>query len=493
MTGKEVQRDSTSHLWRGGSVVAGAALVALSLGFVLWGYCLACGAIDAGGDEHFELLKGYLTAKLTYVRGVPWNDQPPLYTMLIALVFELTDGSLVAARGLAVVSSVLLCLGAAHRIGTPSDRSWLGVGLCIWLLVSAKSTALLFFTPMLEIPAFGLALLGSSILLRSESVGWAVVGGVVWALAVGVKLTALVMLPAVLAVASVRVWQGEGTSHSRHLVRLTLFLLAFCVSSFAVAVTVGDGAFDALWISHTRASKGGEAEFHRFDPLRYFSTPIGLGLCICLLFGKMLRVFSIGCCFEWVWLLTAVAVHLMHIPCWIYYDLHLNVPAAILVGRAAQTALELMVGGAPRKSAEMSVITWLSAAAISLGAFAATVLPYWQEIEMISGRRRVSTSEMVRAIRRETGPDDFVFCSSGMLNVVSDRLTIPLVAIRPAKRFWSGDSSWSQIWAVVERERPKGFVWHGSSELPENIMTMLANDYRQVCEESGETFWIRIR
>jgi hypothetical protein len=473
------------------SICVGGLLIGLSIACVMLGFCDAAGAIDAGGDEHFELLKGYMTWRLGYARGVPWNDQPPLHTLLIGLVFSLSNGSLAVVRGTAVLASGLLLSGAAMRIGAPMRRSLLGIGVCTWLLVSAKATANLYFTPMLEIPAFGLALWGSHLFLQSRSAGGALAGGVLWSAAVGVKLTSLMMFPALIVIASLRLYLAGSPSRRKEIGRYFVFFGVIAILFCSWALYSGGGLFAALWTSHEKASLNIEAESHQFDLLRYMSTPLGIGVCLCLLFGRVLGLFSIDHGFEWVWLITALGVHSVHVPFWSYYDLHINIPAAILIGRALESLAKVSWLCDETNPYRRCVCASLCKLWIGFVCIASNLVAWVGELELVSERRRINRSVMIDTIGRETRTDDVVFCFSGMVNVVSDRISIPSISLRPAKRFWSGDLTSERVWSIVEEARPRGIVWSTSSELPANILRLLAAEYRYVCEEGGETLWIR--
>src|ERR1044071_2269681 len=51
-----------------------------------------------GGDEGYELYKGFLFEKGFALYSEIWNDQPPLHTWLLAALFHITGPSLLAAR-----------------------------------------------------------------------------------------------------------------------------------------------------------------------------------------------------------------------------------------------------------------------------------------------------------------------------------------------------------------------------------------------------------
>ena len=65
-------------------------------------------AVEIGMDEHYEVIKGLLWAKGFSLYHQVWNDQPPLYTVLLGLCFKSFGATIAVARLLAVAFGLSL-------------------------------------------------------------------------------------------------------------------------------------------------------------------------------------------------------------------------------------------------------------------------------------------------------------------------------------------------------------------------------------------------
>jgi hypothetical protein len=65
-------------------------------------------AFQFGSDEGFELMKGWLVSMGHPLYSQIWNDQPPLHTEFLGLVFRVFGPSAFAARCLSVAFSIAL-------------------------------------------------------------------------------------------------------------------------------------------------------------------------------------------------------------------------------------------------------------------------------------------------------------------------------------------------------------------------------------------------
>ena len=72
-------------------------------------------ALEFGMDDGFELMKGWLVSLGHPLYREVWNDQPPLHTEVLGLVFRLFGPSAYAARLL-----TLVCAGSWWR----RSRGW---------------------------------------------------------------------------------------------------------------------------------------------------------------------------------------------------------------------------------------------------------------------------------------------------------------------------------------------------------------------------------
>jgi hypothetical protein len=449
--------------------------------------------VDPGGDEHFELLKSYMTSKLGYSAGVPWNDQPPLHTLVMATVFKVSGGWLGAVRSLSLVATFGLVLGVTLRLGRSVSPAL--IALAIWLLISTRSTFLLMCTNMLEVPAFALALLGSHLLLTSGNRIGSALGGVVWGMAVLTKLTCLIAGPGLLLASLIPLIRNPRKSEAARTLfpRLACFFGSGLVVVAVVCLCLNITSLDSLWVSHSIAAQDLEASQHVFRAGTYFGSPIGLSLLLLACVPGAWNAIRLHSPFELGWFLTALAVHLNHTPYWTFYELHLNIPAVILISRSIQSITDTLRSSATWNRPLLRI--WnlgVLPAGVILGAIVYAI-PALKEVDHMQRQTKISESKLVELITEHTGPQDVLFSYSGMLNVVCDRLSIPIIAIRPAKRLWSGALDSETIWAIVRAERPRAIVWISNAELPAEMMEFLRSEYDVVYKGSHRTLWLTVR
>ena len=465
-------------------------LTVLTAGRLIWGLFIVIDTVDAGGDEHFELLKGYLTSKHGYNTGVPWNDQPPFHTLLISLLFIIFDGSLNAVRTFALFPTIFLFLWL-HQ-GLKSIKNPICFALACWMLVSAPSTMMLYFTTMLEVPAFCLALIGSRLMLEPGGRSKAGVAGLLWGLAIATKLTCLLLAPALVCCYSLtlaRVRFDYKTLKAK-LQFLSVFLLAVVTVVLFMSLAFRNSDFDSLWRSHSVASNGSEARLHVFDPVKYLSSTIGIALLVSFFIPKKFNHVMSHSFFELCWFVVAFIVHCVHVPYWTYYNIHLNIPAVIIIVRSCNSVAVAIPAIISRDSGLDRSLPSVIYAAMALVLAVPCILPALEQFDDLGRRKKISESRIVAEIRNGVPANGVLFSSSDMLNVVCDRTSIPYVAIRPAKRFWSGAITWENVWSTVIESKPDCIVWHSAAELPENVRTFLHVNYTMKCEESGETMWL---
>ncbi len=347
-------------------------------------------ALEFGGDEGYELMKGFLVSLGHPLYREVWNDQPPLHTELLTLLFRLFGPSAWVGRLLSVGFAMVL-VGALYRL--VSDRSGRMAGLvAVGLLVSSSFFVQLSVSVMIELPAMALALAAvwaGSKYFASKGRRWLIFSGVLFGCALQVKWTAAIFLPA-LAVehlarrvgrnrridplpesphwietgqgndagplfyeppgragcpqpAGVRC--GEDTaphqsgSEARCLrkqviqgrLREALVWCGAVLAAFGVIAVVfyRGGTLAVFWVSHfSRATRAAVA------PGGYGFRPETLLNDLALLAPAAAGVALIGwkrrsdLLFPVVLLATAFAIHLWHRPYWYYYGLHFAIPLA---------------------------------------------------------------------------------------------------------------------------------------------------------------------
>jgi 4-amino-4-deoxy-L-arabinose transferase-like glycosyltransferase len=154
--------------------------------------------VQIGADEGFELAKATLCLKGHRLYSEVWNDQPPLHTWVVTQVLKHVSGSVLGPRLITVGFAVVLLVslfGIIRRVSGPVAAV---VGTA--LLVGSPGFIELSSSCMLEIPSLATAMaalwvLSSATTGRKIDYLLAASAGVLFGLALLLKLVPVVLLP----------------------------------------------------------------------------------------------------------------------------------------------------------------------------------------------------------------------------------------------------------------------------------------------------------
>jgi 4-amino-4-deoxy-L-arabinose transferase-like glycosyltransferase len=276
-------------------------------------------ALQLGGDEGYELTKGFLCSKGYVMYKDIWCDQPPVFPMLLGLVFRAVGPSILAAR-LVTVGFALVLFGALYQL--VRQRSGMVAALtAVFCLLAAPGVLLLSSSVMVEVPAIGTALVSAWLLFQWSKRpyrAWLLASGAVMGLALEIKLTAVMVLPAMLVETGLASWKEGGGLRQRCLVSSALEWIAACGVVFAaIALLWGGGSLGPSWRSHTVtlpvSGLSSAADFHfTLDmPLDHLECIVAAAVALVML-GRQKRWRELS--FPLALLLTAVVVHTVHRP-----------------------------------------------------------------------------------------------------------------------------------------------------------------------------------
>ncbi len=466
-------------------------------------------AFQFGMDEGFELMKALLVSRGHRLYGEFWNDQPPLHTEVLALLFRLFGSSAGVGRVLSVGFAVVL-VAALYGLARRGSNRLTGL-VAVLLLAGAPGVLELSVSVMLELPAFALGLAAVWAWNRWETNGrraWLVGSGVLMGCALQVKFTAALLLPA-LAVAwclppgasgahsSARADASSAPAGSPSRVatwlrgrrwRAGLLWLAALAGAFGlvVALSYGPGAWAMFWTSHFSAgTRAGAAMGRPFQPSQLLAEPdLGLAALAGVLLQVKLRRRELW--FPLVWLVTALLVHLNHRPYWPYYYLHFAIPLAWLGGAGLVEGFrflwrKLLPPGQPGWTLPClgwglwSLFTaWVLSLALGRGEW---------ELGQLRQDRLAAEQSTVQRLRAHAGGVQWLF-TTHLLSAFWAGLPVPPeLAVLPRKRWWSGQMSPEALRAALERHRPELIHLPGPHLRDWGLEGFLAQHYQPVDAE----------
>jgi hypothetical protein len=414
--------------------------------------------IQIGGDEHFEVTKSVLWAHGYILYKTIWNDQPPLYTVVMGFLFRLFGSSIGVARvlamafGLSLLTAFFLLLNRRHGL----------LAACVGTLclLAAPHVLALCISAMLEVPAMATAFWSIYVICvwkDTNNVVYLVVSAAIMALAFQIKLTAGLLS----SVVFVEIIQSSSAFEMNQIRRQLQYLAVWSVSCligfFALGFILGSGYAQALTSHFSQSTIHSEAA-HKFAP--------SLGMFLVHkdgLFGTIIGIVTSALYKDTrrslipvLVLLCAVAlVHAVHRPYWDYYYLHFALPMCWLTGIGFSN---LFHSDADAGHQFRTIFTAIRISAVGLMLFLGGIVcgnRLISEIDHLKNLPRIEDSPLIATMKAYAPKTKWVYTTSTIYPFHAKLLVIPELAVLPSKRFWSEEISDDQIWNIVKRYQPE--------------------------------------
>ncbi|MBX3745255.1 MAG: glycosyltransferase family 39 protein [Verrucomicrobiae bacterium] len=460
-------------------------------------------------DEGYELMKALLVSRGHTLYSEIWNDQPPLHTVLLAALFQVTGPSVGVGRWLSLAFTAL-GLMALYRI--VSVRSGRPAGLfAVALLISASGFLGLGVSVMLEVPAWSVAL--AAIWVASvpdppgPGRGWrrAMLAGVLFACALQIKLTAALVGPA-LALTVVlarnspdRSGPGERMSWIRRIPWHALLALGAGVAlGFACWAWLfwQPGTIEQFRASHFSERTLAEAATRdsQWSP-RTLANEMALAAAggLGLLVGMVRRDRAV--LVPVVMLLTAVAVHSWHRPYWAYYSVHFFIPMAWLGGVGLIEAWRCLIradlrGSFWRKTVfALGLLVWCGVLSITLTLGGEQLYLEWRRLRSAPA---AADNPYVQGLRANSEGAEWIFTRELSAAFHAGLAVPPELAVIPWKRLWSGQISPEDVRDALERHRPELILIPPDWTARFGLHEVIENDYRAQPFGWGNTLYRRL-
>ena len=431
----------------------GALLAILVIGATLGVHFLAnAGRLCVGGDEGMELLKVLLLQRRPDLLPMAWNDQPWFFSKMLSIL-----GTDVRLPRLAVAVTFMVGVaGMASLMGSLTCMQGLVMAVCF---VGGPGVLMLSIAVMPEFPAISMAIASAALFPGPHSrrpLGGVVASGIAFAIGVHIKLTAMIVLPAILA----HMWVSG--SHRRCSSTTWRRVVSWaCPAMFAWIVLSPlspEWNMDRLLMSHAAASQTPQAQMHGFSALALMATVPGtcvaaaLGTWVLLVQGRASRAV-----FPLALFATGLLVHTFHRPYWFYYHVHFGVPLAMLACHAVQgdpktvSAGNLAVPcnhGIARSVFSLRDAAGLAAAAlfvcVDLQGISRHAPP---EDWAVSGRH----GSLVSEIGKYGALAKWGYSRNGIILHAAGVLAPPELVVVPRKRTWTHGMTERQLVDVVAR------------------------------------------
>lgn len=414
---------------------------------------LAAGTRSLGGDEGMEMSKALLFQRDYPGFAAAWNDQSPIFSWMIAGLWDLTGFGVASARWLSLGIGTLLPISIAIAL-RPWGMSWaasiLGPGLLL-----QPDVILNLGSCMQEIPALAL---GASaviplVLIRTRPNTALCLSALVAGLALVFKPTAAFGCLLLLTHLKPGAWIRYGVAT----------LVAFSAISFV-------SGYDIVMASTSHSYAGPEAKQHALDLFGLFiSSPSFAAACFVgvaagCFYGPsklVLGVLAVA--------LLAIGIHLVHRPFWAYYAPHMAVPIMLLAGIGIVSMLQ------QRRAFAFGVCAVL----LSLTSIISIPSVLWrvQSGTPIESRACYLIQQQAGPIRRIVSEDSWAPLSIGATPLVE-------TMIIPRKRVWIGDWNPTDIGRAIRDQNPEVVVIYPSTSSYRPVQAML-RPYRHIGRYQG--------
>ncbi|HWW01835.1 MAG TPA: glycosyltransferase family 39 protein [Candidatus Acidoferrum sp.] len=437
-------------------------------------------ALRIGDDEGYEVIKGVMCSKGYHLYTDMWNDQPPVSTFLLSTAFKLFGASILTARIVAVSFGLMLaiCFHELVRQRSGSRTALLGT----FFLVAAPGSLVVMVSMMLECPAFAAALLSCWLAFRwakRQNPIWLVLSGAMLAVALQIKLTAVLVAPA-LVIEMFLILHSRHKSIGQMLQPGLVWGAASVAVFFLIALTWGKGSLATSWKSHTKAEVVPGLDMpadHKFN-VRLLRNNIECagGAVICILLATRRRRLR-ELAFPVVLLCTVSLVHAFHRPWWNYYYLHFAIPLAWLTGWAVNVLLEdLYRVQTKNRSIGFKIASSLALCALVAFALAKSERRLEGSIKYLREKPPANASAIVQKMKQSATGASCAYSEDGIYAFHAGVKVIPELAIVMPKRFWSGQISTRGIIEICKRNAPR-FVVVRSDSFNEEWRDYLRTDY----------------
>jgi hypothetical protein len=482
----------TSSTW-------GVLLVILTVG-ILYALLPLQSAFQFGGDEGYQLITGYLVSKDSALYTSIWYDQPPLFIIILESVFRIFGPSIFAARVIAGSFGMLMFASFYEVVRTRLSQST--ALLATFFLIASPGVLQLSVCVLQEVPTFAMALLSLMLILQwrqRRHWWWLSASAIAMGLALGIKLTAALVVPALMVeILLVSVQDKDHAWRKRFIISSLHWAGITGITLFGVLVLWGRGSFAATYRAHFG---GGQTAPGLERPEDFpIQVSIFLGHAECVIAAAIGIVLAIkrGQAREFaipgVWLATALAIHLVHRPWWTYYYLHLAIPMAWFAGFAVCEMAKPFFDLFAKRSLKLSTRRTRKAMALCILAALALVMSERRleaAVVYLRAVTRVNSDPILAKIREYAGRTHWIYVryTREAYAFHAGLLMPPELAVVSLKRFWSGQITTQEIVDTCERYKPEQVLLNASDVTTE--WRGFLKDYSVVYQDADTLLFVR--
>ncbi|KOP25443.1 glycosyl transferase family 39 [Hapalosiphon sp. MRB220] len=442
-------------------------------------------------DEGFNLMKAFLYSKGFSLYSQIWNDQPPLFTVLLSNWLNLFGDSVFAARLLTLIFSAVLiwCFYQIIFLELGKFAALVGTILLFtsWLYIR------LSISVMIGLPSLSLAMLSIYLLKiykRKPNKIYLIFSAGCLALSLQTKLFTVFLIPLILFDLLAADSKIQNIQKNRIIIfkNISFWLIVLgLVYSFFVFLYQQFDNQEQLIFTHLKQPQNLEVEnFHNFKYLSYmihqdydyiFLACIGIWAIISQKQKNGLLPFS--------WLVTATLILLNHQPLWYHYYPLLAIPICWLAAYGVAFLYDLFLQSLHKDLKKINVKKIFIPLSLVIIFISLIILTPPNPRGSVP-----SNLELIQMVKKYKSFTNWVFTDNPMYAFCNDLIVPPEIAVMSYKRINSGDLTFDKMLVILKKYRPEQIIltrWTTQIENDINLKDYINNNYSKTYENTAKS------
>lgn len=423
-------------------------------------------------DEGIQLIKGLLHARGYDLYSEIFNDQPPLFTLLLSSVFQISRYNVTISRLVVLAFSSLLLFSSLAYLSIFWGQLHAVFGFLMLLLIPFYNR--LSVSVMIGLPAIALAtasFLTLTLWHKHRNFSWLIISAVALALSITTKLFTAILIPIfILGILTAEYETARGNrSWMDSLKPFLIWISTFgFVLIFILLLFVGIENIDQLFETHLFA-RGEEGFASRARETNINSYLRGSwAILIAAILGTVVSIWKRrwNALYLIAWMFAGYVSLNLTTPVWYHHQLLVTVPAALLAGLFTGESIEYLKGYQDKKVGSLLrnitfiigvlfVIIFVVTRAFALTRQLDPMLPN------ISGAIDAESQEypLLALMSDHSSDNDLVVTDRPMFAFRLMKEIPPELAVISDKRFQSGSLDEELILNLIRNRKPEQILF----------------------------------
>ncbi|MDX1952500.1 MAG: glycosyltransferase family 39 protein [Verrucomicrobiota bacterium] len=408
--------------------------------------------ISFGGDEGMEIQKALLLTKGYSLYDQIWSDQPPFYTYILALLIEIGGANSFLPRVFSVLCASIAVWVICYL--TQKEAGILAGLAAATAFISVPPVTGLSYAIMQEIPMVSFSLAACATAFSGNHVLRRWITPVLIVLAISIKLTAILFLPAILVALTLNRLQ-ETKNDSRTALKEVLCFFGISGTFGVLCVFLfGFGSLDQIFRTHFGFTDSNSEAANdltitmRRDILPSIDLFIGASIGLFTTWRSMTRPFKFFC---YALVFGQALFCLFHRPWWPFYLVGVSVPLCLFHALGIAAMLRGTVFTSSRDTTVRGLcITALGALVLVYSLFF-WLYRFHDNYTGLQKMADIRKDGAVQFLARSGDTNQFIYSQDEMVAYHAGYSLAPELAVTSLKRLWSGQFDTNQVPRILAK------------------------------------------